>query len=207
LLPYNGIVVLVVEDMDRKSVVDKYICLLNDWNSQINFVQSASMFDVMDRHIRDSQQIRHYINYHNTVLDVGSGAGFPGIILSIFGFKKVVLCEKNFKKAMFLKEVKKRLKLSFEVFDDDINKFSISNCVSRGMSSDITMVSRAFGPLVKLMYIMERIGVKNGVFHKGKKHAAEIEVANKYFEFALQIKQSVTSREGVIVLVSDLMRK
>jgi 16S rRNA (guanine527-N7)-methyltransferase len=136
-------------------------------------------------------------------LDVGSGAGLPGVILSIFGFERVVLCENNFKKSMFLKEVKERLDLGFDVFDDNVYKFSIDDSVSRGMLSSVTMVSRAFGSLVKLMTIMNKLKIKNGVFHKGRGYAAEIEDASKDFKFDLQIKKSTTSDEGVIILISN----
>jgi 16S rRNA (guanine527-N7)-methyltransferase len=162
---------------------------------------------IVDRHIRDSQQICNYIDFRSTVLDVGSGAGFPGIILSIYGFERVILCENNFKKSTFLKEAREKLKLKFEVFDNSVHKFRIDNCVSRGMLSSVTMVSRAFGSLMKLMAVMDRLQIRNGVFHKGRSYAAEIRDAGRKFEFNLQIKRSTTSSEGVIILVSGLERK
>ncbi|MDR1476147.1 MAG: 16S rRNA (guanine(527)-N(7))-methyltransferase RsmG [Holosporales bacterium] len=188
--------------MDKKSSIEQYISLLINWNLRMNLVQTESVLHVMDRHVRDSWQISLYIDPSDTVLDVGSGAGFPGVILSIFEFKKVILCENNFKKVTFLREVKQKLGLNFDIFDEDVRRISV-----RERLPGVTLVSRAFGDMTTLMSVMEKLEVKNGVFHKGKKYVEELEKADKCYTFDFQIKQSLTSNDGVIVLISHLERK
>jgi 16S rRNA (guanine527-N7)-methyltransferase len=196
-----------VEEVDPNSTIDEYVRLLGSWNSKMNLVRFDSESDIVDRHIRDSQQICNYIDFRSTVLDVGSGAGFPGVILSICGFEEVILCENNFKKSIFLNEIKERLGLKLDILNDSVYELRADDCVSRGMLSNVTMVSRAFGSLVELMTIMNMLEIKNGVFHKGRSYLAEIQDADKKFEFDLQTEKSTTSDDGVIVLVSNLERK
>ncbi|MDR1289334.1 MAG: 16S rRNA (guanine(527)-N(7))-methyltransferase RsmG [Holosporales bacterium] len=193
--------------MDSDSTIDEYVRLLDSWNSKMNLVRSDGALDIVDRHVRDSQQICNYIDLRSAVLDVGSGAGFPGVILSICGFERVILCENNFKRSTFLNDVKERLELKFDILSESVYKLRVDDCVSRGISSDVTMVSRAFGSLVELMTIMHMLEIRNGVFHKGRNYSAEVQDAGKKFEFDLQTEKSATSNDGVIVLVSNLERK
>jgi 16S rRNA (guanine527-N7)-methyltransferase len=183
-------------------VIDQYVRLLHDWNIRMNLVQARSFQYVLDRHIKDSQQICRYIDKNSCIMDVGSGAGFPGVILSIFGCRKVTLCEKNFRKVVFLREVRHKLGLDFEVYHGNV--YDIPSITFK---KNVTFVSRAFGSVSDLLFIMEKFAIEYGVFHKGKNHMEEIESAKKYFLFDFQVEKSITSSEGAIILISNPRKK
>lgn len=191
--------------MHREFLVQRYIHILGVWNKKVNLVQPDSLKQVMDRHVRDSKQLCGYIKVNSEIVDVGSGAGFPGVILSIYGYQNVTLCENNFKKVMFLNDIKRQLNLNFNIFNDDVYNFSsVQNapCASR----DFVVVSRAFGALSKLMGVMVRIGILRAVLHKGKGCLSELTDASRSFKFRFQLRRSITSSDGVIVLLNDVMK-
>ena len=90
------------ETLDR---LIRYVDLLTAWNARINLVGRNSMGDVWRRHILDSAQLYPHIPQGTRLLiDLGSGAGLPGLILSILGLAEVHLVESDVRKAVFLRE-------------------------------------------------------------------------------------------------------
>jgi 16S rRNA (guanine527-N7)-methyltransferase len=82
--------------------IDQYVESLKKWNSVINLVSAKSLENVYERHVKDSLQLLNYLDPRDLVVDVGSGAGLPGIILSIGGILRMVLIEADTKKCSFL---------------------------------------------------------------------------------------------------------
>ena len=189
--------------MTQNELFDQYIVNLTKWNKKINLVQNDSLHNVFERHVKDSLQTQELLGKDDYIIDIGSGAGFPGIVLSICGFSKVTLCEKNFKKCVFLREVKNKLNLDFNVYNGDIYKLN----VPRETLSKTVAVSRAFGSLLKLLEIMEKLGIERGVFHKGENFYSEIEEANSEFKFDYKQIQSVTNEKSVILSIDKIRRK
>ena len=188
--------------MTQNEALDKFIVLLSQWNKKINLVQAGTMPDVLKRHIKDSLQVRDYLDKDNFVIDVGSGAGFPGIVLSIVGFS-VVLCEKNFKKSVFLMDVKSRLNLDCDVFNGDVFDLKIPD----EQRAKAVLISRAFGSLLKLLEVMEKLNVSRGIFHKGESFQLEINEAKQEFDFDYKVNQSITNKKSVILSISNVRRK
>jgi 16S rRNA (guanine527-N7)-methyltransferase len=92
-------------DVSRETLqkLSAFVALLEKWQRRINLVSKGSLADVWQRHVFDSGQLAKYVPKHaETILDVGSGAGFPGLILSIIGPWKVQLIESDQRKAVFL---------------------------------------------------------------------------------------------------------
>ena len=90
------------ETLDR---LRAYVDLLTNWNRRINLVGAASLTDVWRRHILDSGQlVRHIGSDVRVLVDLGSGAGLPGLILGILGVPEVHLIEADQRKAAFLRE-------------------------------------------------------------------------------------------------------
>jgi 16S rRNA (guanine527-N7)-methyltransferase len=189
----------------RNFLINKYVHVLKTWNKKVNLVQADSLKQVMDRHVRDSEQICSCLEDDSKIIDVGSGAGFPGVILSIYGYQNVVLCENNYKKIMFLNDVKQKLGLNFEIFGDDIYNFPKVKDVFCKMQNSV-MVSRAFGTLSELMNIMNKVGISQAVFHKSRKCLLEFSEASRYFKFRFLLKRSVTSDEGIIILLNNVIK-
>lgn len=178
-------------------MINTYCDLLIKWNKSINLIQQNTTKDIIHRHIEDSQQICRFLNKSDKIIDIGSGAGFPGVILAINGFSNVVLCEKNVKKRTFLRFVKQNLNLECEIFED-IYKFN---------RNGYTAVSRAFGSLSKLCDIMTKVNIKIGIFHKGENYVNEVNEAREIYEFGYEATKSTTNRKSAIVKIFDVRRK
>ena len=78
-----------------------YQNLLLKWNKAINLISRNSEKDIWERHILDSLQLLKYIDFLDNIIDIGSGGGFPGIVLSIGGVKNIALVEPDKKKISF----------------------------------------------------------------------------------------------------------
>ncbi|GHT88631.1 ribosomal RNA small subunit methyltransferase G [Alphaproteobacteria bacterium] len=150
----------------------KYVEILKKWNKAVNLSRVTNNF--WERHIEDSLQISSDLDNNEKIIDIGTGNGFPGIVLAICGFKNIVLCEKNHKKSAFLLTVKSELSLEIKIYNGDIYNFE---------EKGYACVSRAFGSLLELLKIMDKMQATKGVFHKGESCGKEINEAKVFFEF------------------------
>ena len=138
----------------------EYKTLLYKWNEKINLVSKNTLVDIWERHFLDSGQIiKHVEASGKRWVDVGSGAGFPGLVVALLlRDRKVdcdlVLVEKHPKKVFFLKEVIRKLNLSVEVVNDNIYTLEPLN-------ADI-LTARAFSELNNLIEIAFRHRKKEG---------------------------------------------
>ena len=91
----------------NKIRLTKYVDFLIEYNNKINLIGKSTINDIWDRHITDSLQlVKNIDNYNIKIADLGSGAGLPGIPLSIIGIKEVHLFEKSVRKCEFLEQAK-----------------------------------------------------------------------------------------------------
>jgi 16S rRNA (guanine527-N7)-methyltransferase len=175
-----------------------YFNLLHKWNKAYNLVQEKTVEDFENRHWKDCYQIVSLIPENSRILDVGSGAGFPGIVLAMAGFN-VTLCEINQKKMIFLKEVTRLCHLHNVSFATDINNV---------MDHYDVVVSRAFSNLTDLLGIMKNVSRETsstvGIFLKGKTFQEEIENARLLYDFDVDITPSQTSADSVILKIRNL---
>ncbi len=149
------------------SIINKifqYIQLLFKWNQKINLISENDTYNIIDRHIVDSILLFNTINKeeYKNIVDLGSGNGFPGIIINIFhNNKNIVLIEQRNKKASFLKQVIYELQLTnIDVFDKNSQFFDLSN-------TDL-ILSRAVGDYkkVKKMLNLKTFSGKIGIYKK-----------------------------------------
>ena len=180
-----------------------YIDELKKWNRSINLVDSKSLDDGIQRHVIDSQQLANYFDISNeNIVDIGSGAGFPGMVLAIEGAKFVRLVEPVFKKVAFLEHIK-------NIYKIDV---MINNCTWQQLQShDATLVvSRAFAPLKELLMAMSCVSRETidpkGFFLKGEKLHAEIIEAQHDWSFNYETFESATHAKGKIVKVWDVKK-
>ncbi len=192
---------MVVKNNVPHGTIDRFIDLLTQWNKKVNLVSNSSINELYDRHIKDSLQLTNFIKEDEIIYDLGSGAGFPGIILSYVGIKEVNLIEKITKKANFL-----RVASSLSS-----NKIIIHNCAVEDVKSTKCNVitARGFAELNKIFEISYHLisPVSRFVLLKGKKVEDEIKNALENWQFEYIIEQSQTSEDGKILIVKNLIRK
>ncbi|ADE39890.1 16S rRNA (guanine(527)-N(7))-methyltransferase RsmG [Candidatus Puniceispirillum marinum] len=141
-----------VQDMLNVSreTIDKfaiYLALLEKWQKSVNLVARATLDIAWQRHILDSGQLARYLPAGcKTILDVGSGAGFPGLVLSIMQDATVHMVESDHKKTVFLQTVIRKLDLSAVVHNERIESLP-------AMVPDV-ITARAFAPLGKAITLL-----------------------------------------------------
>lgn len=195
-------------DVSRETL-DLYIkweSLLNHWNKSINLVQRTALEQFWERHALDSHQVVQYLPAGaKTVLDMGSGAGFPGVSIAMalrdISEAQVTLVDSVGKKGTFLRTVKRELNLPIAVSMDRVEALDLP-------PQDV-ISARAFAPLPKLLdYALPFWGEETlGIFLKGRQADEEIDVAREQFDFTVDKKPSITDSGSAIVLVKNLKRK
>ncbi len=181
-----------------------YEKLIIDWQRKFNLVSNNSMHDLWNRHIIDSAQLLSLLpkeKKNKITYDIGSGPGFPGIVLAILGRKDLVLCESNMKKCLFLKEVARNFQL--DVIVDNIRAENLPR------RSGCAVLARAVAPLEKLisisMPLLETGGI--AIFPKGKNWSKELSVAKKNFLLEFDLVKSITSELSYIFVIKKAEKK
>ena len=178
-----------------------YVGLLEDWNVRHNLVSKASMADVWRRHVWDSAQLVAYVPPSaKTLADLGSGAGFPGLVLAelLRGRVKVSLFESTGKKAEFLRAAAARMGLDVEICNERIE-------TTRHAPVDV-VTGRALAPLDKLLAYAQHLAGRRTIFLflKGQSLASELTQARKSWRMKALQHQSATDPSGVILEVREL---
>ena len=180
----------------------KYENLLKTWSSRMNLVAPSTLSDIRHRHIDDSAQLAKYIPKDVKIIDLGSGAGFPGVVLAILGWN-VTCIESIGKKANFLNELKKELDLpNLTIVNDRIENFLSKKPVNAG---DFVFTARAFAPLIKIFDYTGKKHTKNSRLFllKGREIEAEILTAKSRYKFDYELHKSTTG-DGFVICVSNL---
>jgi 16S rRNA (guanine527-N7)-methyltransferase len=161
----------------------------------MNLIGKSTIEDIDQRHFLDCLQIHKHLPEKNSLtVDLGAGAGLPGVLLSIVGHKKLHLIEKSPKKSVFLENCKMRLGLDYTVHNQPLSDVSLSNLHY--------IVARAFAPISKILDYTKKM-VSNQtqyILLKGKTYLEELKlVSDKKFNW--KEYPSVTSSESRIVIL------
>lgn len=182
--------------------LDRLVDLLLDWQQRINLVAPSTIPVTWTRHIADSLQLLEVASQAKVWLDLGSGAGFPGLVLACAladrPHTEVHLIESNGKKAGFLREAAHLLAIPAKVHHVRIEDFAKK---FPGKADAIT--ARALAPLNQvfaLAYPLSKTGAQ-GLFLKGQDVGSELTEASKYWKFEPVLVQSKTSPSSRIVSV------
>ena len=202
---------LKYQNVSRETCVDfeKFIIQLKKKNEEINLISKESAQDniIRERHIVDSAQTIDFIDFNsNIVTDIGSGGGFPGIIVSILikNLKKnikVNLYEKSHHKSVFLRKISRELKLETEVIQKNI--FEIKNIKSG------TIMARAFKPLPIVLELVYKNfnNYKNLILFMGKNGEKTLEDTLKIWDFDFEKKKSITSQDSFLLNIKNIKKK
>ena len=181
--------------------------LLLKWNKRINLVSNKNLENIWKRHFIDSAQIINHINaYGKKIVDVGSGAGFPGVVIGLLLRDRnidseLVLVEKSNKKVFFLNEVIRSLRLNIKIVKDNINDIE-------PLKADI-LTARAFSELGELLRIGHYHCHERGVccFLKGENYQCELDKTLNYWFFDYDVLDSLSSNSGKIIRVKNIFKR
>ncbi|MFL2844748.1 MAG: 16S rRNA (guanine(527)-N(7))-methyltransferase RsmG [Candidatus Puniceispirillaceae bacterium] len=187
-------------DVSREtlSALSTYVDLLKKWQRHINLISPATLPDIWQRHVFDSAQlISHFPRKSSDdpchILDIGSGAGFPGLVLAILGAGRVRLIESDQRKAVFLQTVIHKLGLPACIVNQRIE--SVEAC-----KPDV-ITARAVAALPKLMKLIDR-QLHNDVtclFLKGVSIEEELTNFQSYSNMTPHLYPSLSHTDGVIL--------
>ena len=183
-----------------KSIISK--------NKTLNLISKSTENSIKIRHIKDSAQTIDFIDKNDIKIctDLGSGAGLPGIVLSILmkpkkPLFKMIFYEKSYHKSVFLKEMTKKFNLNSETRQRNIFE-------EKNLYTDV-IISRAFKPLPIIFQIAQNNfkSFKYIIIFLGKSGKKILKDALKLWKFDYEEKKSLTSNESTIVKISNLRKK
>ncbi|MEP0521615.1 MAG: 16S rRNA (guanine(527)-N(7))-methyltransferase RsmG [Hyphomicrobiales bacterium] len=196
---------------DQMERLARYADLLRDWQKAKNLVSQTTLQSLWHRHISDSYQLLAFGREEAHWLDIGSGAGLPGIIVALAILKpvespnrarSVTLLEANGRKCMFLKAVSRETQIPANIINARIEQFSLEKLPE----TPDYITARALAPLPKLCGLISRFMGSETValIHKGQDFASEIEEATKYWDFDVLQHPSRIEDGSVILAISNL---
>ena len=186
-------------NLSRKQVdlIDSYIAKLTKSNQIHNLVGPSTIDVVWDRHINDSLQLSEFIEKKSaSIIDLGTGAGLPGVILHIFGYLDILLIDSKMKKINFIKEFAHEQNLEIKTICTRVEK--IKN------QKFSFIICRAFAPLVKLLDYSRFFTKKNTslLFLKGRSVKREIQDAKKSYSFEYDLYPSQSEGDGYVLKIN-----
>jgi 16S rRNA (guanine527-N7)-methyltransferase len=200
VLEWNQFFNLVSRNIAVNEIWDTHImeCLhfggiIRDYCSEVNY------FAAGPSHLKDRNSADYAGRF--MIYDVGSGAGFPGIILGAMGFE-CILVERNHKKTVFLKEVVRKLNINCTIINNDIRD------IDAVLSENIIITSRAVTSINNLLTMCNNLITDSSALFllKSSDQLSEMTEARKYWTFELKQYHNRYRKEGVILKLNKLMR-
>lgn len=197
---------VIAERVSRETMnrLSDYATLLIKWQSRINLIARSTSAQIWSRHMLDSAQLLDHIPEKCAYwLDLGSGGGFPGLVCAAIAHEhhpevQFALVEADQRKATFLREASRHMRLSVEVHNCRILDLA-------PQSADV-ISARALAPLAKLCEMAHIHLAPAGIclFPKGARHADEYAAASKDWLFAHDLMPSVTETDAAVLKIKEL---
>jgi 16S rRNA (guanine527-N7)-methyltransferase len=172
-------------------------------NKLLNLIGKTTENHIFSRHFTDSAQIYDLIDDKSEIVDIGSGAGFPGVIIKILMDSKkvegnIVLIDKSPKKCKFLNDLSNKLGLTLKIQNVRLEDYKFSKIS--------TIVSRAFKKVIETIDLLFKNNdkIKSIILMKGKTYQQELDDAKKKYTFHVEKFRSITSDESYILKISNI---
>ncbi len=182
--------------------LELYDSILKKWNAAYNLVETGTLDDSIHRHFLDSMQLYKLVDCAKSLIDLGSGAGFPGMVLAILGVSNTTLVESNRKKCLFMQEVSRQTSTSVQILNQRVEQIT---------EKYDQVTARAFASLSQLLEIFKNVSREtnsSGYFLKGERWEEEIEVCeDEGWIFSYQATPSLTQERAAIIKVWDVNKK
>lgn len=191
------------ETYDRLCLFQK---ILIKWQKSINLISKNTIENTWERHFLDSAQLYKFVrDIEGNIIDFGSGAGFPGMVLAIMGKKNIHLVESDYKKCVFLKEIAMLTETDITIHNCRIEELNFIN---------VDLVTcRALASLKNLIHYVEvfinkSLGERQQypklLFLKGKSYFSEIIELSKIKKISFEEYPSITDKDGRILYISKV---
>lgn len=197
------------KDFQRATTLDdavmekfaRYHALLLEWNPRINLVAASTLPEIWQRHFMDAAQLAPFIKHAplgSTLIDLGSGAGFPGMVLAMMGFKGITLAERDARKIAFLRTVAGETKTDVEILHKDA-------ATLEGRTFDI-ITARALAEVEALLNLSQKLRKPSTycLFLKGKNLDAELLKAQKEWVMQVHKTPSVTDAQAFVLRLAEI---
>ena len=183
--------------------LNKYRDFLLSSNKLLNLIGKTTENYIFSRHFTDSAQIYDLIEEKSEIVDLGSGAGFPGVLIKILLDNNeidgnVILIEKSPKKCNFLQDLCSKLVLNLKIVNLRVENFKfnkISTVVSRAFKNTVDTIDALFKNNDK---------IRNIILIKGKTYQQELDDAKKKYTFDVEKFRSITSDESFILKIRNI---
>lgn len=198
----QGFAELIPVSRETLSRLETYAELLIRWSARINLVGRDTLPDLWRRHILDSAQLRPFVpDSARSLIDLGSGAGFPGLVLALLGVPDVELVEADSRKSAFLREAARVTGAAVT-----IRPCRIQAVPPHAME---VVTARACAPLSRLLDFAHPFLAPHTVclFPKGERFAEELTVAREGWTIRASVEQSLSDRRGVILRLEQVVRE
>lgn len=179
-----------------------YLELLGRWQARINLVGASTLADAWRRHVLDSSQLVPLLPATaRNLVDLGSGAGFPGLVIAILTDVPVTLVESDARKAAFLAEAARQTASRVSI--------SIGRAESLAPRPADVVTARALAPLPQLLQYAVKWLAPNGVclFPKGRSVTAELTEAGRSWKMRTALLPSQTDSEAMILQIDEILRR
>jgi 16S rRNA (guanine527-N7)-methyltransferase len=198
----QGFAEIVPVSRETLARLEAYAALLVRWSARINLVGRNTLVDLWRRHILDSAQLQPLApDSARSVIDLGSGAGLPGLVLAILGAPEVELVEADSRKAAFLREAAR-------ITEVDV---TIRSCRIQAVPPHPVDVvtARACAPLDRLLGLAEPFLAPHTecLFLKGERVEDELTLARKHRRMTATLCQSVSDPRGVVLRLQQVARE
>ena len=196
-------------DVSRETLerLEAYVALLTKWQSALNLVGSRSLSDVWHRHVLDSAQLIDLATAKARIwVDVGSGAGFPGLVLAILGVGDVYLLEKDARKCAFLREAIRVAGAQAHIVENRVEEIVEMDPIERPFSRPHVITARAVAPLGRLLPMVAPLCGPDTIclFPKGQDVEYELTAIAKYPNIDVDKLPSRTAPGAAILRIKGL---
>ena len=194
---------ILLKESEKKIYI--YIDMLKKWQKAVNLVSNSSLQDVWNRHIVDSAQLFPLIPLSaKTLADMGSGAGFPALVLAILNknnqgsLEKIVLIESDLKKCLFLKEVVRSLSLPVQILNqrlETVQNLEADVITARGLA-DVQTLIKWGQPMMKPNTVC--------LFLKGEN--VKKEIPQEPLPYKIEKIKSITNSNSFILKITEVLK-
>ena len=180
-----------------KEIYNRYIETLLKWQKSINLISDSTIDNLWERHFEDSLLLEPFLKNKKNIIDVGSGAGFPAMVLSIKRIKNITLIESDERKCIFLNQIKNLYNLDVKILNKRVETIT-------DLQANV-IIGRAFANLNNFIKLTINIINKNTEFFllKGVNIKDEINIAMKSYNFDYKI---IKVKNGNIIHIKNIIK-